>query len=422
LPAYGWRPVVVTTGADVRGVQDQGLLEGLPHDLILYRTPVADFLQGGSKLWSWVRHLGRLWSRPTQRAATSSAPAVNGQAKKGWVDWTSRWLQVPDLAIGWLPWGLRAARRAARRHRCRAIYSSAPHWTAHLIALLTKRSTGLPWVADFRDPWRANPFRQYPYPSVDRYDAWLERRVVAGADWVVCNTDSVRRDFRTRFPAEPDKFVTVPNGFEPDEFLKLEPRRAVDRDTVVLTHAGCFYSVRRPDPLFQALRLIRDRRACPERLALQLVGSPTYDGKPLQPIAARYGIEDLLILPGEVPHRHALELMRGSDILLLVGFSGAGAEYQVPGKLYEYFGVGHPILALAPGDGAIAEVLNAAGHRAETCPPDDPEAIAAALLRLIARHRNGTAEPGGQNGDGPLAQFTRREQVGRIAKLLGTRP
>ena len=83
---------------------------------------------------------------------------------------------------------------------------------------------------------------------------------------------------------------------------------------------------------------------------------------------------------------------------------------------------GHPILALAPGDSAITEVLNMVGDRAETCTPDDPEAIAAALLRLIARRRNGYAELGGSNGDGPLTQFTRREQVSRIAKLLSTRP
>src|SRR5207253_11020160 len=114
----------------------------------------------------------------------------------------------------------------------------------------------------------------------------------------------------------------------------------------------------------------------------------------------------------------ALELMRGSDIQVLVGFNGTGDELQVPAKLYEYLGVGRPVLALAPERGPILEILEQSGVSGKVCDPDDPEKIAAAITELAVR-------PSARNGmnpnysEAPLKHFTRPVQVGRIASLLG---
>src|SRR5262249_16868444 len=154
-------------------------------------------------------------------------------------------------------------------HGARALYSSAPCWTAHLIGLLAKRITGLPWIADFRDPWRANPFRRFHHQSVDRFDAWLERQVVEHADRVVCNSGYVRDDFVARFPHRADRFVTIPNGFDPEDFDGITPSRPVGDDRLVLTHTGVFYGPRRPDPIFRAIRLLLDQKRLSRKPCVQ---------------------------------------------------------------------------------------------------------------------------------------------------------
>ncbi len=415
LPCYGWRSVVVTARPDPKADVDRSLLACLPEDLVVYRTPAPHLLSWGSQCWSALS--GRRRS-PDGDPNPGGKRGGNGSSECGWVDWASRWMQVPDMTVGWIPWGARAACRAVRRHRCDAIYSSAPQWSAHLIALLVKSLTGLPWVADFRDPWRASPFRKMPYPSVDRYDAWLEERVVRTADWVVCNSDPVRKDFMARFPERSARFVTVPNGFDPEDFVDLKPRRPAGPDCLLLTHVGWFYGPRRPDGIFRAIRLLEERGSLGRPVCLQLVGSPHYDGKSLQGLAARYGVGHAVRLPGEVPHREALERMRGSDIQLLVGFNGPGADLQVPGKLFEYLGVGRPVLALASPQSAIADVIRRAGIRGEVCDPDDPEQIAAAVLRLAARPNGCVREQGSGSARVTLGEYDRRRQVGRIAELL----
>jgi glycosyltransferase involved in cell wall biosynthesis len=164
------------------------------------------------------------------------------------------------------------------------------------------------------------------------------------------------------------------------------------------------------------------RRQCPGgQFCLQLVGKPAYEGKDLKAIAAQYGVEDLVIVQGKVPHREALELMRGSDILVVAGFKGPGADLQVPAKLFEYLGVGQPVLALAPQDSAIADVVRRCGILGEVCDPENPEAIASAILRIVSR-RNASPIDTAVKPNGSVKQYYRREQVGKVAQLLSTRP
>jgi glycosyltransferase involved in cell wall biosynthesis len=421
LPAFDWQSVVVCPKLDAEASLDPGLLNGLPEDLVVYRTTAPNLLGWAAGVRDRAR---RILGRRARGRAAATAPPEGKQAAGGWVDWASWWLQLPGWRIGWLPFGFRAALSAVRRHRCQAIYSSAPYFTAHLIALLTKWRTGLPWVADFRDPWRSSPFRKIPYAWPDRYDAWLENRVVRGADWVVCNTGLLREDFIRRYPALAAKFVTIPNGFDPEVYADLMAQRPRGPEHLVLTHTGFFYGKRRPEPLFQAVRLLRERASLPIGLCLQLVGNPTYEGKSLQAIAGEHGVEGEVLVRGEVPHRQVLELLRGSDIQVLVGFNGVGADLQVPAKFFEYLGVGRPVLALAPKQSSIAEMMASLGPLGAVCDPDDPEQIAAAIQSLATRHLSESTHPA-RNGtyhdlSVTLARFHRREQVGQIARLLET--
>src|SRR5262249_18470131 len=187
--------------------------------------PAPNLIASASRIWSWFKDmLGR-----AERMESKSGPREQGSQRNGshksFVDWCSWWLQVPDAKLGWLPFGFLAGKRAIRKHRCMAIYSSAPVWTAHLIGLLLKRFTGLPWVADFRDPWRVNPFRGFPYKSVDIVDDWLARQVIYSADWVISNTEPMRRTLVGRFPHLESKFKTIPNGFDPQDFVDLKACR-----------------------------------------------------------------------------------------------------------------------------------------------------------------------------------------------------
>src|SRR5262249_30350113 len=144
------------------------------------------------------------------------------------------------------------------------------------------------------------------------------------------------------------------------------------------------------------------------------------EGRRLTDIAADYDVADMVFVHGMVPHRRSLEILLGSDIQVLVGFPPPKADLQVPGKLFEYMGVGRPVLALAPQESAIADVMSKSGITGEVCDPDDPEKIAQAIRRLASLRGKPAAKPNHTNTSS-LLQFTRRDQVRRIAQLLHNR-
>ena len=54
---------------------------------------------------------------------------------------------------GWVPPALVACERAIREQKPEALLTSGPPHHVHWLGLWLKRRHGLPWVADFRDPW-----------------------------------------------------------------------------------------------------------------------------------------------------------------------------------------------------------------------------------------------------------------------------
>jgi glycosyltransferase involved in cell wall biosynthesis len=86
------------------------------------------------------------------------------------------------------------------------------------------------------------------------------------------------------------------------------------------------------------------------------------------------------------------------------------------GKIFEYLAAERPILAAVPPDGAAAELVRDAGAGV-VAPPDDVDALRAALEGLVARFRAGEL-----NGS-PLSaelreRYSRRARAEELAKLL----
>ena len=82
----------------------------------------------------------------------------------------------PDNFQGWLPAALALALREIRRSRPDVLYTTSAPYVSHLAGLALHRLTGIPWVADFRDEWAANPHLQAGRPRCAARAAAPRRR------------------------------------------------------------------------------------------------------------------------------------------------------------------------------------------------------------------------------------------------------
>ncbi len=130
-----------------------------------------------------------------------------------------RFLLFPDEAVGWVPFAIAGALAARRRIPCDVIFSTSHPVSSHLAAGVVKRLTGLPWVAELRDPWLGNRLTESVYGARPwlhrRLQFKIERWIARTADQLVCVTPSLARMYQRRYPGA--TVVTIPNGYDRSE-------------------------------------------------------------------------------------------------------------------------------------------------------------------------------------------------------------
>ncbi len=381
LPKYGWRPVVLTicTRAYKAVSGDSG--NELPRDVEVYRAFGLD------------------------AAATLS---IFGRYPRAFA--------LPDRWASWRLWGVRKALRIVRNAHIDVIWSTFPIATAHRIGLEVARQTGLPWVAEFRDPmWQGD------YPPDRRVNrAWreLEVEIFDRADKVVVATPGALSMYAERFPQYGrSRIVLIENGYDEESFERAAgagvARSQEERaQALVLVHSGLIDpSERDPTHLFRALASLKHQaRISGEQLQviLRACGNEALYAADIQSL----GIGDIVKLEGAVGYLPALREMLAADGLLVL--QGASCNAQVPAKLYEYLRAGRPILALTDASGDTARTLEAAGA-GTIVPLDSASEIEAALPRFLEEIRTNAWR---RATSSTIATYSREAQAGRLAQLL----
>jgi len=351
LPEWGWDTVVVCAEDKARDAYDESLLRDIPLETSVYR--VKSDLARHRQISNWLACQPLLW-----RLATPLRGLV----------------AFPDDKISWAYSTYEQCLKVIRSQSVDVIYTTSYPFSAHLVGLWLKRSTGLPWVADIRDPWSDGPLHMAGLPKwVIARHRRLERKVATEANHVVLVHPLATQSFRERYQDIQDKISCIPNGYDPDDFQrKASPVCARQRITIV--HLGTFYGPYNPAPLKRALTLAE--RKCPD--LLKQVKIVFVGGTPV-PFDDLPGLE--VEISDRVSHHEALQRLQDADIALNV-YERAVGKHNISGKLYEYLACGRPILAIVPEDGTTAEIVRTcrAGFIAD---PDKPEDILAALKQCV---------------------------------------
>jgi glycosyltransferase involved in cell wall biosynthesis len=377
LPEHGWLPTVLTIHPRAGLATDPDLLARVPAQIRVHRVAAPHLFE------ELARWRGR---DPSGEPPPGAAPAGMGQRSlvgqvKNLVTWP---LHVPDIEWPWRWNAVRRGRALLREERPDCIVASSPPATTLLAAARLSAWSGIPWVADLRDPWAGNPFTTSPYAWLERRNERLESRTLRSAACIVANTTRAAAELATRYPALAERIATVPNGFDPEMALVASAKApAGPADTITLVHAGSLYGRRRLDTLLRVLASEPDARPL---LRVTLLGAGS-DALAAQVRAL--GIGDRIELRPPVAHREALAETRATDVVLIAGVAGLTPESQVPAKLFEALALGKAVLALSKQGGAIQETLDSAGATYWRADPESETEIRSALAAIRAARRDG---------------------------------
>ncbi len=402
LPDHGWQPRVLAAEADY-WMRDEALLAEVPP-----RTAVLRVAFGGRRL---IAMGGRGGTR--SRAATRFLRGL------------SRFFLVPDTYVGWSRRAAAVAEEEIARHPCALLFTTSSPDSAHLLGRRVKRATGIPWVADFRDPWTGRLSYAPPTPLHHRLHFALEGSCLREADAVVVTTPETRDDFLARHrDLDPAKFCIIPNGFDEEDFAAAFAERAagacvgagawIPAEGFPVLHAGQLNLDRPLGPFLAGLRLYRERGlgagyAGAAREAMTFLLGPCYDSHGEEVKAA--GLSDAVrFLPGRT-HHDAVAAMLSARVLLLLEQDSDRGRLVLPGKAFEYLRAGRPILAVVPRGGAAARFVRET-NAGIAVDPSSPTEIAEALARLL----DGEADP--RRTVVSAARYERRILTAELARLF----
>ncbi len=416
LPEYGWQPVIYTPANPDPSVIDESLLAEVPPEAEVVRQPIREPYDLFRKL------TGK--SKESRFKSGYISEASRGSIKERIAVFLRGNLTIPDPRVFWVKPSVRFLRKYLAEHPVDLMISTGPPHSMHLIALKLKRTVKVPWLADFRDPWTGIDFyhRLKLTPVADRLHHRLEKRVLTTADGITVVSPGMKRSLEALSGRE---VRVVYNGFDPEDFKDAEApaysvetlKTADNKETAspaaghfMISHFGAFNRDRNPSALWTALeRLVSEIPAFGEKLMIRLIGQT--DETILQEIRD-HGLGEQLEVHPHLEHREGLRELGNSAVLLLPLNDSPNAREILPGKMYEYMALGHPILAIGPEGSDCEEILTQAAAGSYH-PFTDTEGIKSALEKEFRRWQKGEKPAVPRQ----IGKFSRRHLAGEMIRI-----
>jgi len=341
LKDFNWRPCILTVKSGEFPAIDESLVDEIPTDVNIYKTFNPEPTVLYNKLSGKKSHLPTFILNPDERDTY----------KKKIAKWIRANLFIPDAKRYWLRFAVQKGMQIIKQNHIDLIFSSSPPHTVQLIGRKLAQKSGLPWVADFRDPW-SDAFWQYEMKRVffKKHDLNLEKKVLREADRIITVSADLVELFKDKISRE---YQIIPNGFDAADFTGVHKEAG---KKFRITYVGTLGKNQQITPLLDALAQL-DRPVL-NTMTLTFYGD-AHSSIHVQ--IQKRQLQHLIAFKPYIPHREMVQEIVNTELLLLVIPDVQENKGILTGKLFEYLATGNFILGIGPQEGAAAKILQQTG-------------------------------------------------------------
>jgi glycosyltransferase involved in cell wall biosynthesis len=249
-----------------------------------------------------------------------------------------------DRSVFWKPQLEKKASELIQKFSIRNVLVTIPPFKiAHHATALKNKFPEINLIVDYRDPWTDNrSFHGFKNLSENRlnYEVALEDEVLQKADKIITVSEEMTEKLIHRGVTDASKFLTINNGFDPDDLLTFELKEKTS-DTIEFIYAGSLYSnldylVK---PLLDKLKELKEKNnAIYKRLSFSFYGN---QDEKLKEMVLSSGLE-VMKMYGQIPIHSVFEKINAADFCLL--FSAPDHAFAFNTKFFEYLAYRRPIL------------------------------------------------------------------------------
>lgn len=312
---------------------------------------------------------------------------------------------IPDSRKFWIKPSVKFLKKYVSKNNIDTIITTGPPHSMHLIGLNLKQQLNIKWIADFRDPWvEIDYFHHLPLTKNAKYKhRVLEREVISNANAVLV----VGKTMKKKFKKWNNNVYVITNGFDDEE-----NKQEYELDTKFsITHIGLMNADRNPTILWEILsELVEENKEFKNDFQLNLIGKID---ESVKSSILKFRLNKNVNLIDYVPHNEVINYQKKSIVLLLIINNVPNSKGIITGKIFEYLMANRPILAIAPTDGDLAEIIKNtdAGFVIDF---DDKAKLKKNILELYKKFKQGNLIVKNKN----ISQYHRRELTNNVAEVI----
>jgi len=251
---------------------------------------------------------------------------------------------TPDQHIGWYPYAKKECRKIIEEEKWipDIIYSSASPYTSHLIANSISSKFRIPWIAELRDLWVDNHYRDTSF-----FDKYLEKKTLSKAKAIVTVSNPLKNKLESKFDAP---VFTIQNGFDAEDFNFKITKNSKNKINIVYT--GAIYEGKRdPSILF---KVISNNSELKKKVIIDFYGNHLLW---IDELSEKYNIESNVNIHSPVSRKKAIEIQKTADILLLLTWNDPKEIGVLTGKLFEYIATQNTILGIGAVNDLASDII-----------------------------------------------------------------
>lgn len=340
LKDFGWSPIILTVDGGSYVNEDPELLKDIPSDLKVFKTKSLEpFL-----IYNALRG---------KRGKSVEVGMGNIKGEPSFFKKVSTYIRsnyfVPDARVGWNRFAIPKAKNIVEKEGVSMIITTGPPHSTHLIGKAIKDQNGIPWIADFRDPWTSIYYEKYLTRSKksDLKNKRLENDTVQTSDVLLVVSNGMKDEFIDRNI----NTKVIPNGYDEDDLPEREKKAT---DIFKLSYIGNLKVNQSIKALWEAI-LELDQEIEDFKFRLSFTGN-VYEG--VKSDILKYKIGHLTEYNLFVKHSEAFRLMSVANMLYLPIPQSDNNKLILTGKIFEYIASCSPILSLGPQNGNASELLD----------------------------------------------------------------